>query len=162
MKFLIKWALGLEMAGDPIVTRERTAIKKMPQMVLEISGGWFVKTHSSTYTKMSFLRKIAVALKVDLKFELFRKEPLPKPIKKGRRGRPRKPKPRDPNRFEIGRVVKWYFPKVFASGNVTDGEIALMLSDESKRMFGTRGYPVLKESDGSGDVCISVCHKSMG
>lgn len=71
------------MAGDPIVTRERTAIKKMPQMVLEISGGWFVKTHSSTYTKMSFLRKIAVALKVDLKFELFRKEPCRNQSRRG-------------------------------------------------------------------------------
>lgn len=144
-------ALGLEMAGDPIVTRERTAIKKMPQMVLEISGGWFVKTHSSTYTKMSFLRKIAVALKVDLKFELFRKEPLPKPIKKGRRGRPRKPKPRDPNRFQIGRVVKHFFPKVFSSGLVTEEEIGAFLSDESKRAFGTRGYPVLKVSTGAPD-----------
>ena len=147
-------ALALSMAGDPLVTRDKSEIKKMPQLVQAVSDGWFVKTHSNTYTKMGFLTKIADALDVKLEFDLFRREPLPKPIRKGKRGRPRKPKPRDPNRFEIGRVVKWYFPKVFASGNVTDDEIALMLSNESKRMFGTRGYPVLKESDGANDDYI--------
>ena len=89
-------ALGLSMAGDPLVTRDKSEIKKMPQLVQAVSDGWFVKTHSNTYTKMGFLTKIADALDVKLEFDLFRREPLPKPIRKGKRGRPRKTKPQVP------------------------------------------------------------------
>jgi len=64
-------ALNLEMAGDPIVTRDRSEIKKMPRMVNEIAGGWFVKTHSSIYTKLSFLRRINDALDACLRTLLF-------------------------------------------------------------------------------------------
>jgi len=142
-------ALNLEMAGDPIVTQDRSEIKKMPRMVNEIAGDWFVKTHSSTYTKLSFLRRINDALDLGLKFELFRREPLPKPTNPRKPGRPPKPKRRDPGRFQIGRVVKHYFPKLFALGRITEDEIAFFLSNDSKRKFGTRGYPVLRASTGA-------------
>ena len=146
-------ALGIEMAGDPLVTRDRTQIHSMPQMVQEIDGGWFVKTHSSTYTKMGFIRRIADALDIELEIEQFYRKPLARIVRIKGRKLVRKHK-KSVGGFQIGRVVKWYFPKLFSRGNVTEEEVAMMLSDESKKLFGTRGYPVLKMADGTDDDYI--------
>ena len=154
--------LGLRMAGDPIVAQDRAEIKKMPTMVQPIAGGWFVKTHSNTYTKMQFLRNIAESLGIELKFELFRKEEIKTGKRKGGKRHkklPRKPKPRPkpkpenpfPRGFKISRVVQEYFPRLFAEADVTDQDVAYLLSAKCQRDFGVRGYRVLMETDGKSD-----------
>ena len=57
-------ALGLMVGGEPLVTKDRTLFVKQPKAVAEIAGGWFVKTHSGTASKIATVRRIANALKV--------------------------------------------------------------------------------------------------
>ena len=55
-------ALGLMVGGEPLVTKDRKLFVKQPKAVAEIAGGWFVKTHSSTASKIDAVRRIAKAL----------------------------------------------------------------------------------------------------
>ena len=59
-------ALGVLCGGEPLVTKDKTQLKKHPSAVAPISGGWFVKTHSGTAAKMGYVKRIAKALKVKL------------------------------------------------------------------------------------------------
>lgn len=56
--------LGIMLGGEPLVTRDKSLFVKCPRAVVEIKGGWFVKTHSNTVAKMNCVQKIAKALKV--------------------------------------------------------------------------------------------------
>ena len=58
--------LGIMCGGEPIVTKDRSLYKKDPSAVASISGGWFVKTHSSTSAKVAYVKRIADALGVKL------------------------------------------------------------------------------------------------
>ncbi len=167
--------LGKRYGDDPIVTRNAAEIKTMPKMRQEIADGWFVKTHSNTGAKKKALLEISDALGLSLKVEVLQKVKEDKPPRrrgrppknaaksepKRRRGRPpknaTKPSPgkktmEDIKRdFKISRIVQWYFPKLFKEGKMTDSEVAYLASDASKRVFGTRGYPILKLDDGEHD-----------
>ena len=59
-------ALGVLCGGEPLVTKDKSLFKKHPSAIAEISGGWFVKTHSGTAAKMRYVKQIAKALKVKL------------------------------------------------------------------------------------------------
>ena len=63
--------LNIQSGGEPIVSKDKSAIAKRPSQIEEIKNGWFVKTHSSTEQKMIFLKKIAKALGIDLKCEMI-------------------------------------------------------------------------------------------
>lgn len=63
-------ALGLLPAGEPLVTKDKSQLQKQPNNLAEISGGWFVRTHSSTQEKMKQVKQIAKALKIKLEVEL--------------------------------------------------------------------------------------------
>ena len=58
--------LGILCGGEPLVTKDRSLLKKYPNAVGAISGGWFVKTHSSTAAKMNFVKAIAKGLGIRL------------------------------------------------------------------------------------------------
>ena len=58
--------LGILCGGEPLVTKDRSLLKKYPNAVGMISGGWFVKTHSSTAAKMNFVKAIAKGLDIRL------------------------------------------------------------------------------------------------
>lgn len=58
--------VGIFYGGEPLVTKDKSLFKKKPSQVIEISGGWFVKTHSSTDAKMKQIMKIAKTLKLNL------------------------------------------------------------------------------------------------
>ncbi len=59
-------ALGIMCGGEPLVTKDKTLLKKHPSAIAEIAGGWFVKTHSGTAAKIRYVKQIAKALKVKL------------------------------------------------------------------------------------------------
>ena len=59
-------ALGVLCSGEPLVTKDKSLLKKHPSAIAEIAGGWFVKTHSGTAAKISYIKRIAKALKVKL------------------------------------------------------------------------------------------------
>jgi hypothetical protein len=59
-------ALGVLCGGEPLVTQDKSQLKKHPSAVAEIAGGWFVKTHSGTEAKINYIKRIAKALKVKL------------------------------------------------------------------------------------------------
>ena len=59
-------ALGIMCGGEPLVTKDKSLLKKHPSAIAEISGGWFVKTHSGTAAKIRYVKQIAKALKVKL------------------------------------------------------------------------------------------------
>ena len=59
-------ALGVLCGGEPLVTKDKYLLKKHPSAIAEIAGGWFVKTHSGTAAKISYIKRIAKALKVKL------------------------------------------------------------------------------------------------
>ena len=59
-------ALGVLCGGEPLVTQDKSQLKKHPSALAEIAGGWFVKTHSGTAAKISYIKRIAKALKVKL------------------------------------------------------------------------------------------------
>ncbi len=59
-------ALGVLCGGEPLVTKDKSLLKKHPSAIVEISGGWFVKTHSGTAAKIRYVKQIAKALKVKL------------------------------------------------------------------------------------------------
>lgn len=59
-------ALGVLCGGEPLVTQDKSQLKKHPSAVAEIAGGWFVKTHSGTAAKISYIKRIAKALKIKL------------------------------------------------------------------------------------------------
>ena len=59
-------ALGVLCGGEPLVTKDKTLLKKHPSAIAEIAGGWFVKTHSGTAAKIRYVKQIAKALKVKL------------------------------------------------------------------------------------------------
>ena len=59
-------ALGVLCGGEPLVTRDKSQLKKHPSAIAEIAGGWFVKTHSGTAAKISYIKRIAKALKIRL------------------------------------------------------------------------------------------------
>ena len=59
-------ALGIMCGGEPLVTKDKSLLKKHPSAIAEIAGGWFVKTHSGTAAKISYIKRIAMALKVKL------------------------------------------------------------------------------------------------
>lgn len=59
-------ALGVLCGGEPLVTRDKTLLKKHPSAIAEIAGGWFVKTHSGTAAKIRYVKQIAKALKIKL------------------------------------------------------------------------------------------------
>ena len=56
--------LGVMVGGEPLVTLDRSLLKKHPNAIAAIKGGWFVKTHSGTAAKMRYVKTIAKALKV--------------------------------------------------------------------------------------------------
>ena len=60
-------ALGVMCGGEPLVTKDKSLFKKHPTAVAAVSGGWFVKTHSGTAAKMGYVKRIAKALKLNLK-----------------------------------------------------------------------------------------------
>ena len=59
-------ALGVLCGGEPLVTKDKTLLKKHPSAIAEIAGGWFVKTHSGTAAKIRYVKQIAKALKIKL------------------------------------------------------------------------------------------------
>ena len=59
-------ALGVLCGGEPLVTKDKSLLRKHPSAIAEISGGWFVKTHSGTAAKIRYVKQIAKALKVKL------------------------------------------------------------------------------------------------
>lgn len=59
-------ALGVLCGGEPLVTKDKSLLKKHPSAIAEIAGGWFVKTHSGTAAKIRYVKQIAKALKVKL------------------------------------------------------------------------------------------------
>ena len=59
-------ALGVLCGGEPLVTKDKSLLKKRPSAIAEIAGGWFVKTHSGTAAKIRYVKQIAKALKVKL------------------------------------------------------------------------------------------------
>lgn len=59
-------ALGIMCGGEPLVTKDKTLLKKHPSAIAPIAGGWFVKTHSGTVAKIGYVKRIAKALKVRL------------------------------------------------------------------------------------------------
>ena len=59
-------ALGMMCGGEPLVTKDRSLLKKHPSAIAEIAGGWFIKTHSGTAAKIGYVKRIAKALKVKL------------------------------------------------------------------------------------------------
>ena len=59
-------ALGVLCGGEPLVTKDKTLLKKHPSAIAEIAGGWFVKTHSGTAAKIRYVKQIAKALRVKL------------------------------------------------------------------------------------------------
>ncbi len=63
-------ALNLFCCGEPLVTNDKSQIKKEPSQITEISGGWFVKTHSSTSDKMAYVKRISEKLKLNLEVTL--------------------------------------------------------------------------------------------
>ena len=56
--------LGVMVGGEPLVTQDKSLLKKHPNAIAAIKGGWFVKTHSGTAAKMRYVKTIAKALKV--------------------------------------------------------------------------------------------------
>lgn len=56
--------LGVMVGGEPLVTQDKALLKKHPNAIAAIKGGWFVKTHSGTAAKMRYVKTIAKALKV--------------------------------------------------------------------------------------------------
>ena len=56
--------LGVMVGGEPLVTQDKTLLKKHPNAIAPINGGWFVKTHSGTAAKVRYVKTIAKALKV--------------------------------------------------------------------------------------------------
>lgn len=62
-------SLEFMVGGEPLVTQNKALLKKMPSATEEIAGRWFVKTHSSTASKIACLTKISAALNVKLKIE---------------------------------------------------------------------------------------------
>ena len=59
-------ALGVLCGGEPLVTKDKSLLKKHPSAIAEIAGGWFVKTHSGTAAKIGYVKRIAKELKVKL------------------------------------------------------------------------------------------------
>ena len=59
-------ALGILCGGEPLVTKDKSQLKKHPSAIAEITGGWFVKTHSGTAAKIGYVKRIAKALKIKL------------------------------------------------------------------------------------------------
>lgn len=59
-------ALGIMCGGEPLVTKDKSLLKKHPSAIASIAGGWFVKTHSGTAAKIGYVKRIAKALKVKL------------------------------------------------------------------------------------------------
>ena len=59
-------ALGIMCGGEPLVTKDKTLLKKHPSAIAPIAGGWFVKTHSGTLAKIGYVKRMAKALKVRL------------------------------------------------------------------------------------------------
>ena len=59
-------ALGIMCGGEPLVTKDKTLLKKHPSAIAPIADGWFVKTHSGTAAKIGYVKRIAKALKVKL------------------------------------------------------------------------------------------------
>ena len=45
-------AFGVLCGGEPLVTQDKSQLKKHPSAVAEIAGGWFVKTHSGTAQRL--------------------------------------------------------------------------------------------------------------
>lgn len=56
--------LGVMIGGEPLVTQDKALFKKHPTAVAEIGDGWYVKTHSDTAAKISYIKRVAKALKV--------------------------------------------------------------------------------------------------
>ena len=59
-------ALGIMCGGEPLVTKDKTLLKKHPSAIAPIADGWFVKTHSGTAAKIGYIKRISKALKVRL------------------------------------------------------------------------------------------------
>ena len=55
-------ALGIEMSGIPLVSRERHHLYDVKKMVYQYVDGWYVMTNSSTDRKVQLLQDIAEAL----------------------------------------------------------------------------------------------------
>ena len=60
-------SVGLEIGGEPLVSKDRKSFRKYSESVASCAGGWFVHTHSSTKRKVACVRKIAAALKIPVK-----------------------------------------------------------------------------------------------
>jgi len=58
--------LGVTCGGEPLVTQDRSLYKKHPHAVAELPNGWLVNTHSSTATKIGYVKRVANALKVEV------------------------------------------------------------------------------------------------
>jgi len=57
-------ALNILCGGEPLITRDRSLYVKHPSAVAALPSGWFVKTHSNTASKITYVKSAAKALGV--------------------------------------------------------------------------------------------------
>lgn len=138
-------ALGLRMNGEPLLTRTKKDLKKYPESVETLRGGWILSTHSNTQRKADDLKRIADRLGIRLKIEIVpgvsHKTTPPKAPK-------RSPSTSLPFPFKVGQVVKAVFPVLQRDARMKKEYVDDLLDESSSARFKTGGNPVFKERKG--------------
>lgn len=142
-------ALGILCGGEPLVTRDKSLYVKMPTQVAEISGGWFVKTHSSTAAKAGYIKAIAKALGVKLTVKT-----VPGAFMTAKGGKTvtsaheaKKPGLKFP--YAVGKIVQAVFPFLQTDRRMTPDHVAELVAVSSSKRFKTGGHAVLKVNTGN-------------
>ena len=133
-------ALGVMLFDDPLLTKDKARITKMPTAVKDCGDGWFLKTQGNPYVLNKVMEDIGVRLG----------EPLTVTITRKQKPKPPKPTPVQPipEGVRVGRIVKKLFPEAFRRGKVSEREFKRLVAKDSSRIFGTGGRQVLLEDDG--------------
>jgi soluble cytochrome b562 len=134
-------AFGFRMNGEPLLTRTKKDLKKYPESVETLRGGWILSTHSNTQRKADDLKRIADRLGVRLKIEIVPSHPDPG-------GRPT---PLGSFPYKVGQVVKAVFPVLQRDARMKKEYVDDLLDASSSARFKTGGNPVFKERKGIPD-----------
>lgn len=141
--------------GEPLVTQNRSELTKYPVSVIEIHGGWFVNTQSSTAYKADAVKAISKILGLHLKVSITARSkggtpkppirPAPKPLPSPSPA-PVVATPHFP--YPVGKVVQAVFPILQTDSRMTKAAVDALPKPKFSARFKTGGNPVLKPRTG--------------
>lgn len=147
-------ALGIQLNGEPLLSKGKKTFKKYPAAVAPVKGGWFINTYCSTAMKVSIIKQCASVVGQKIEINVVPHELAGKSktsIKQEASSKPKPPPAITALKFpyKVGQVAVALFPELMKNDLLSTQDMEFLLSIDSSREFRVGGNPVLKKYIGN-------------